>query len=352
MKYLDLAKDCVDPKPTQAHVLLGIGGEDGRDPQTVTLELLQLLSHLLRKAPLSAGLNKVLRVDNNEAFRIRIHLSEFIEQTLSLTASVRSVKPLSQVCGNVLGSFLGTLSLFEFIKTIENLLQRPDDELRRKVLKLLESRLRSVAAKDPNTQSAVLDFVPVLNRIIEDSSDVLLKHTAVACVDRISESYGKKDLPRMAEAAKIIASEQCMGGTDDRIRIMGALCLASMVEVIGEAIIPILPEAFPRAFDLLRISLREDEESPRLHDAVLSLISALLVHVPFMIGDTQLDTTLRLSFESANSDLGDESDESRRAALDLIAKRVDARECFAAIERHWSIAVSEGPEVCFYVQSR
>lgn len=339
-------KDSLKPKPTLSRVLLGVGSEEGRDPQDVSIDLLHALSHLLKLASLDSKMSEGLQSDDSEqSSRIRAQFSHLLERNLMLVDATVDMKPVSQACGDLLGSLLGVLSLVDFLDTVGVLLQRPNDELRRKVLRLLESRLRRETEKDSASQAKILSFLSTLTQIIEESSDVLLKHAAVACIDRISDKYGKKDRSKVVETAKVISGKQCIGQTDDRIRVMGVLCLASMAEVLGQAIIPVLPQALPQSFNLLEMSLEQGKENYRLHDAVFSLISALLEHVPFMILDTNLDNILKLSFKSASSNLPEESIESRREVLGLVAKRVDVRESFGAILRNWSHGVSEGPEV-------
>lgn len=281
--------------------------------------------------------------DEQLSSEVRTLFAHILEQVLTIGDAVQAMKPVSLACGDVLGSLLGTLSLIDFLDTIEALLQRPSDELRRKVLRLLEARLRQNHERESVSQNRTLEFLSVLVQIIESSPDILLKHAAVACIDRISDNYGKKNPSKVVHAAKVVASEQCIGETDDRIRVMGILCLASMAEVLGEAIIPALPEALARSFKLLEISLEPGKANSKLHDAVFSLISALFIQVPFMISGDHLDNILRLSFESATSDLSEESNENRRESLRLLARKVDVKESFGAVERSWSVAVAAGP---------
>ncbi|KAJ9229994.1 U3 small nucleolar RNA-associated protein 10 [Paecilomyces variotii] len=342
-KYLDLVSDSLKPKPGISQVLLGVGGEDGRDPQKVAVDLLRALAHLLKHSSLQPKMSETFNSGNEKlSAEVQTLFAHILERVLTIGEAVQTMKPVSLACGDVLGSLLGTLSLVDFLDTIEALLQRPNDELRRKVLRLLEARLRQTPERESVCQNRTLQFLSVLVHIIESSPDILLKHAAVACIDRISDIYGKKDPSKVVHAAKVVASERCIGETDDRIRVMGILCLASMAEVLGEAIIPALPEALARSFSLLEISLERGNINPKLHDAVFSLISALFIQVPFMISGDHLDNILRLSFKSAASDLHEESDESRRESLRLLARKVDVKESFGAVERNWSVAVAAG----------
>lgn len=343
-KYLNLVIDSFKPKPGISKVLLGIDSDDGRDPQKVAVDLLRDLAHLFKHSSLKSKLEAVFDTETPAADESRACFSRVLQQVLDIGESVQNMKPVSQACGEVLGALFSTLSLVDFLDTIEVLLQRPNDDLRRKVLRLLENRLRQNPERDGSSQIRVLDFLPTLVGIIESSPDSLLKHAAVACIDRITEKYGRKDPSKVISAAKIVASASCLGQADERIRIMGVLCLASMAEVLGEAMIPALPDALSQSLSLLESSLVSGKENSRLHDAVFSLFSALFVHLPFMMSASHLDKILVLSFKSSNADLEEASEDCRRETLRLMASRkMDLGVTLAAIDRNWEHAVEAGP---------
>lgn len=343
-KYLNLVIDSFKPKPGISQVLLGIGSDDGRDPQKVAVDLLRDLAHLFKHSSLKSKLEAVFETETPAADDARACFSRVLQQVLDIGESVQSMKPVSQACGEVLGALFSTLSLVDFLDTIEVLLQRPNDDLRRKVLRLLEIRLRQSPERDGESQIRVLDFLPTLAGIVESSPDSLLKHAAVACIDRVTEKYGRKDPSKVISAAKIVASASCLGQSDERIRIMGVLCLASMAEVLGQAMIPALPDALSQSLRLLESSLVPAKEDSRLHDAVYSLFSALFVHLPFMITAAHLDKILILSFQSTNADLEETSGESRLETLRLMASRkMDLATTLGAIDRNWQHAVEAGP---------
>jgi U3 small nucleolar RNA-associated protein 10 len=342
-KYLNLVTDSFKTKPGISQVLLGIGSEDGRDPQKVSVDLLRDLAHLLKHSTLKSKLETAFESDGQDADLSRACFSRVLEQVLGIGEAVQSMKPVSQACGEVLGSLFSTLSLVDFLDTIEVLLQGPNDELRRKVLRLLETRLRQTPERDNLSQIRVLDFIPNLVAIVESSPDTLLKHAAVSCIDRITDKYGRKDPSKIIPAAQVVASESCIGQTDDRIRYMGILCLASMAEVLGQSLIPALPATLKRSLELLETSLVPEKENSRLHDAVYTLFSALFVHLPFMISAAHLDKVILLSFKSANADIEESSDDSRQETLRLMARKVDVSATLGAVDRNWQHAVEAGP---------
>jgi U3 small nucleolar RNA-associated protein 10 len=164
----------------------------------------------------------------------------------------------------------------------------------------------------------------------------------VACVDKISEKYGKKDLEAVAAAAETIASEHCLGQDDARLRVMALLCLASLVEILREAIVPVLPVAITKALEYIEESLEQDEEDPKLHNAAYAFISALVHRLPYMISGAYLDKLLLTSYGSAETNMDEESDESRVQCLQLAAKQIDAKSMFGALAHSWGNAAQSG----------
>ena len=341
-KYLDLVSDVLKPKPTISSMILSTSDSTVKDPNRIALNQLILLPHLLSQRRLIDQVGKLLERDDMDSSRIRDLYSALLENVLVLADTVKDDKRLHSACGDVLESLLGLLSTSEFVKAVENLLDRPNDGLRRKVLRSLEVRIDQENQSNAQSRLTMLNFLPQLTAIIRESSDILYKHTAVACVDKISEKYGKKDIEAVAAAAQTIASEHCLGQEDARLRVMALLCLASLVEILREGIIPVLSVAITKALDYIEQSLQEDEEDLKLHNAAYSFISALVHRLPYMISGAYLDKLLLTSYESAETELDEESDESRIQCLQLAAKQVDAKSMFGALAHSWDNAAQSG----------
>lgn len=170
-----------------------------------------------------------------------------------------------------------------------------------------------------------------------------LKRAAVVCIDRIAELFGKKDVAAIIASAKIVAGDECLRSNESSLRTISMLCLATMVEVTSDEFVPILPLALPKAMDSLATSLGEDTEDGALHNAVYSFLGALILYLPWMVTGADLDNVLKLSFESANAEMGKECDQSRIETLRLMPKKVAAKECLAALDRTWTVAMTDGP---------
>ncbi|KAJ3523563.1 hypothetical protein NM208_g12404 [Fusarium decemcellulare] len=322
VKLLDLIADLFKPKPGISFVLLGISedrdNKDKKDLDEVALRQLSAFPSFLANKKLRAHIGDLMENDDMEAARLRELYATLLENILVLADTVKATKSLHNRCGQALSNHLNLLSIGEFIKAVENLLDRPDMGLRQKVLRALE-----------------------LTAGIRESSDMRYKHTAVTCVDKIAEKYGKKDIEAVVAAATTIAGEHCLGQSEERLRVMALLCLTSLVDVLQDAIVPVLPSAIPQAVTYLNDSLEEESRDEELHVASYGFISSLAEHLPYMLS-TYVDRILEVSNKSAEIDLDDETKESRVDCLHFLAKQLEAKEIFSALDRNWESARSSG----------
>ncbi|EHK98056.1 putative U3 small nucleolar RNA-associated protein 10 [Glarea lozoyensis 74030] len=341
-KYLDLVSDILKPKPTYSVAILNTNDDGLSDPSAVAFAEMRLLPAILSQRALVKQAGKILERDDMDSSRIRDLYSSLLESILGLADVVKEEAQLHSSCGDILEALLGLLSTSEFLKSAEDLLNRPNDSLRRKILRALEVRVDQESTSNAASRTAMLGFLPQLTAIIRESKDVLYKHTAVACVDKISEKYGKKDLEAVSAAAETIASEDCLGQSDDRLRVMALLCLASLVDILREGVVSILPSAIPKTLEYMELSV-ERADGQKLHNAGYAFMSALIQHLPYMVSGPYLDRLLKISNLSAEADLDDDADESRVQCLHLAAKQIDAKSLFVALEKNWDLAASQGP---------
>ena len=164
-------------------------------------------------------------------------------------------------------------------------------------------------------------------------------------MDQVVEKFGKQDVPAVTAAATTISGPDCLEAKDSSTQISSLLCLATMVEVLREAFVPVVPRVLPTAIDHLKISIEEGVENPKLHNAVYTFMTGLLVYLPWILQGTHLDSLLKNSFESANAEMGGHCDQLRTETLQLAAKSIEVKECLMALERTWTAAMAEGPSV-------
>ncbi|KAI0166233.1 armadillo-type protein [Xylariaceae sp. FL1272] len=342
IKLLDLIKDIFQPRPNISAVLLGTNDRLKEDPELISLSELRLLPHLLSSRKLIQQIGKLTERDDMEASKIRELYSTLLEDLLLLADSLKQRQALYNCCGDALSKVLNLLSIGEFIKSVETLLDRPDAILRRKVLKAVESRIDRESQADGISRATLLAFLPQLTSIIRVSDDVAYKHIAVGCVDKISEKFGKKDPEAVAAAALTIAGDKCLGQENIPLRVMALLCLASLVDVLQDGIVPVLPSALPKALSYITESFTNSDRLQDLHNASYSFVTALAQYLPYMLSGSYLEQIFAVSSTSANSNMGHAANNTRLQCLQFVAKQVDAKTIFGALERNWSNTVDSG----------
>ncbi|GAP90048.1 putative BP28CT domain-containing protein [Rosellinia necatrix] len=342
IKLISLVGDIFQPRPTISTVLLGTNDQGERDPEKIGLSELTLLPHLLSSRKLTTQISKLAERDDMEASKVRELYSTLLENLLLLADSLKQQKSLYNCCGDALSKLLNLLSIGEFIKAVETLLDRPDTILRRKVLRAVEVRIDRESQGDGNSRAALLAFLPQLTAIIRVSDDVAYKHIAVSCVDKISEKYGKKDPEAVAAAASTIAGDKCLGQDDLQLRVMALLCLASLVDVLQDGIVPVLPSAIPKALSYISESFTNSARLPELHNAGYAFITAVAQYIPYMLSGSYLGQILAVSSVSAKSRMGGESNDARLQCLQFIAKQVEAKTMFTALDKGLSTYAEAG----------
>ncbi|KAI0480659.1 hypothetical protein GGR56DRAFT_687895 [Xylariaceae sp. FL0804] len=342
IKHVSLVGDIFQPRPSLSVTLLATNGQLETDRDNVALRQLDLLPRVLSNRKLAIQIGKLTERDDMEASKIRELYSTLLKNILTLADSLKSRKPLHSRCGDALSKLLNLLSIGEFIKAVETLLDRPDVILRRKVLRAVELRIDQEKYEDTSSRTALLAFLPQLTAIIRVAEDVAYKHIAVGCVDKISEKYGKKDPEAVAAAASTIAGDQCLGQADMRLRVMALLCLTSLVDVLQEGVVPVLPTAIPRTLAYITESVGSESRSPELHNAAYAFMTALAQYLPYMLSGTYLERILAVSNGSARANLNSEANNARLRCLHFIAKQVDAKSMFGALEKNWVSASDSG----------
>ena len=261
----------------------------------------------------------------------------------------------------LLDASMRLLPMSKLIESLQSLLARTDNnvskysqysrlcslplQIHQQALRSLGYRLNDNKLGLEASQAGCLAFLPNLAHIVKESSEVSLKKTAVVCMDRIAELFGKRDVAAIVANASIVAGDVCLRASENSLRIVSLLCLATMVEVTSHSFISILPLALPKAVDSLATSIGKDTEDGALHNAVYSFLGALILYAPWMITRADLALILKLSFESANAEINKECDQSRTGVLRLLPRRVEAKDCLGALDKTWMDAVTGGPVV-------
>ena len=375
-QFMGLILDARKPKPSFSKSLLHFEDVD------------EAISNLLPLGPATlADPNLISRVARNlseggkDAANICALFTDIFEDTLILSEHYRDTEAcrcpwklysktikadeaiVNVPCMQLLDASLRLMPMSQLLESLQILLARTEDnvseyctpdtrEFKAYPLQVREHALRSYGHRLNDkkldlkaSQDGCLRFLPQLAQIVKENSNVSLKKTAVACIDRTAELFGKKDVAAIVAIAKHVAGDECLGSSEKHLRIISMFCLATMVEVSGHSFISILTLALPKAMDSLATSIGEDTEDSALHNAVYSFLGALILHVPWMVTGADLAILLKLSFRSANAKMGEDCDRGRVEALRLLPRKVDVKECFGTLIRTWADATTEGPLV-------
>ena len=343
IRLLDVILDAQTVKSSLSASLLIV--REDRNVKSAIANLLQLLSLVLRDPVLASKIQRKLAKDGEHAALIRTSYLQMLEKMFPIFELSRNDKELNALCMRALDASLGLLTMPELINTLQSLLVRSENNIRRQVLRSFEIRLRDAKGNQKSTQTACVGFLSQLISIIKQTPDASLRCIAIECVDKITERFGKGSVPTVIDSARTISSDVCLGAAETNIRVVSLLCLASMIEAAGDNFISVLPNALPTALDNLALSIQEDTDDPSLHNAVYTFTSALLLYVPWVIIGADLDRLLRVSYESANAGMSEECNQRRVEAMQLVSKQVEAKEVFASLKRTWTNAMTEGPVV-------
>ncbi len=311
------------------------GSDDARDntSPTLVLSLLRILDEILTVSNITSKIARSNQSTKSEMEGLMPMWKDLLDKTIIMVQTPDLDDVLRRAAKMVLSSLLSLIPMVSFIDIAEHFVDAGPDIARRRVLRQLEDRLRGRVERSAAVQTKALTFLEKLLRLLNGSEDGISKHAAIACVDRICELYGRKDVTTVVQAARVISGDSCLGSSDTKINILVLLCLSSATELVKDAIVPIVPQMMPKVFKLLQTSLEEGSEDSKLHDAAFTLTSALLAHVPFIVSDEYLDQILVLSAESSNSPLNAESNEIRGQALQLIDKNIALANIIGSLRR-------------------
>lgn len=333
---LDVVRDLFTTYSRRAQIVAGLPETNSSEATVEAAQnLLSVAAHLLKSRTLKDATQNLSTLDEETSSVVRETWQAGFVEILDFNQTIGpELRPLVNEC---LNAYLTLTALDEYIDSLPDALRAIDHNLRPSVLLALQSRLNSHSIKDSRTQGAAIDFLSTLTELVtstEEKPD--LKVVAVACIDRIVDLYGRKDITSVTKATSALIRRGIADSSEDRVKVAILLCLASVLEVVREGVIPLLQDLFRVMFQTLEQSLVEDEEKPALHNASFALLTGIITHVSFMISDQVLDHILELCADSANSELDAEGRATRQEFLRLASKKIELKPLVNSITRTWS----------------
>jgi U3 small nucleolar RNA-associated protein 10 len=338
--YVDLLTDAVGPKPQVAETLFGLKEKTKENKFDLSIQsMLSCLTDLALDDKVKAHVTRAYR-KKDDPERPRKIFANIVETTIQLSKKVATNPKTYAGCSRVLASCLDLLPTTDLIKSAQLLLSSTDSHVQVAAVKSVELRAGTAKQNDHKSVEALISFLPSVQDLLEQSSEMDAKMVSVSCIDRIIERFGKKDVSAVASVAQIVSGSQSLSSSDDRLRVLSLLCLTSVVDVLEDEAISLLPTILPTAFEYLSHAI--EDEKTGLHNAVFTILSNIVERLGYMFSRDYLDTALRLCQRSAAADLDQTCDESRSSFFQSVSEHLGAQEVFAAIKSTWPHAASQG----------
>ncbi|RMD42965.1 hypothetical protein DV735_g2144, partial [Chaetothyriales sp. CBS 134920] len=350
---VSLAEDAFSTKPSMAEQLTPIhpsSSEEDRD--TVALALLEAAAETLDSKYVKARVRQLTKAgsDQNLAQALQEDLRGCLGQALQAIrdAGGRSEEIRSTI-RQCLSNLLQLLPLVQLLDSFPTLLQEIGDEgedLKVMALRLLFNQLQNKPPKDSATAEAAIAFLNQLRSLIKANNKAVLTHAAIQCIDAIVEVYGRKDVDALVDLAAFLTGDQVSIGSSVDLDTVLMLCLASMMDVMKDAAVPVASPMLDKALVALE-SLTEDEDESGLFNAICSALSAILTHVSYMIDDASLGRLLTRLLEKDDSSDSKAREDMKLECLGLVAQKVDIAILVPILRTAWQQMQTEGRQVDF-----
>lgn len=347
-KLLGLVTDIFSPNPHNAEPLLDITKASKPEQREREAKiLLEATADVLGSKGLKAQVKRLHKLPESDAETFWAEYRNCIPQLLALLKDQKAHHPaLTSSTRRCLSALLELPSVAELLRVTPSLLQEMDEmdnkDLQPLALRVLATQLQHNAQKDSRTQSEAIAILPTIETIIRTTQNEAFRHAAITCLDRIVEVYGRKSPDQIIASSNVLLeSNTGLHSEDTRTQIMSLLCLASVVEVLKDTAVPLVPASLPKVLDILDASLHPDVRSAVLHNAAFALISSFITHVSFMISDDNLVAILKLAHKSCAANLEASCTESRIESLSLLAQKMDLTSITTSLNQVWAESLAD-----------
>lgn len=338
-QYVDLAADIYRPRRGLSDVILSLKEKPAEQVGTISENLLDALRELLNGITFRARIVKSFHHAHSLFETQQAGFSELMKAAIRLTQQLKDTT-CAGASSKVLSSVLGILPTVDLVLCAEMLLDHSSEDIRNIIIQSIGSQVRRVKHGDGQSAAALLNFIPRITAIVSSENDALQRYSAIACIHQISERFGKKEPAKVLPATMVIASERGLGSSNNRLQIVSLLALASMVDVLRDDMIPLIPQMLAQTFSLLKQSIDVDTSDVALHNACFALTNSVVELLPYIMTGDHLDGALRLAQLSTTKSV-DGGSVSREQFYVGLSQKVTSAEMFAVLERNYEWVRSE-----------
>ncbi|CAI6336762.1 unnamed protein product [Periconia digitata] len=339
--YLDLVEDASGSKRTVADTLFSLNEKQPGQIEGVLTNLLSSLADLAADERLISHVAKAFKRRSDPSPPRKL-FANIVESTIRLSKVVARQQKVYQCCSRVLGRCLNLLPTADLVKSAELLLANADHEVQIAAIRSVEIRTSAVLSGDKTSVTSLVAFLPLLDETLQKTSNLDVKRIVLSCIESIVGRFGKRDPSAVATIAQTVSGPKSLSSDDDQVRILSLLCLTSVIDVLEDEAISLLPTVLPAACDYLGKAIEDENEG--LHNAVYALLTNTVHRLGFMFSREYLIPVLKLSQQSAVGGLEDACDEERTQFYQSISRNLEPQEVFTAARATWTDAIAQGSE--------
>ncbi|RMZ89000.1 hypothetical protein DV736_g3773, partial [Chaetothyriales sp. CBS 134916] len=348
---VSLTKDVFSSKPSVAEQLTPITASSSEDDkEAVSLALLETAAEILDSKYLKTRIRQITKVVSDQNLALQDAIRGCLHQALeAIRDTGNRDEEIQSTIRQCLSNLLQLLPLVQLMGSFPALLQEigdEDEDLKVMALRVLFNQLHNKPPKDSATAEVAITFLSQLRALIQANTNTVLTRAAIQCIDAVVEVYGRKDVDALVEIAGFLAGEEVSIGSSVEQDVVLMLCLASMMDIMKDAAVPVASPMLNKALGALE-SLTEDTDESGLFNAVCSGLSAVLTHVSYMVDDNSLARLLACLLEKEDSSNGKAREEMRTETLGLVAQKVDIAILVPILSTTWQHMLKKGLEVDF-----
>lgn len=340
--YLDLAEDAVCSKRKESETLFSLNEKSLAQVESALNNLLGSLADFATDERLQNHVIRAFR-KKDDPNQPRDIFASIVETIIRISRIIMKQPRLYQCCSRLLRNCLELLPTADLVKSGELLLTNPDQEVQIASIRAVELRAGTVAQHDKRSVSALVAFLPSLDDALQRSAKLDVKRIVLSCMDSIIGRFGKRDIATVTAVAQTVSGTQSLSSNDDQVRILSLLCITSIIDVLEDESISLLPKVLPTAFEYLSAAIENDNTG--LHNAVYALLSNTVQRLGFLFSRDYLVPVLKISQQSAASDLEESCDEERIQFYKCVSQYLEAQEIFTSSKSTWTNAIGQGSEV-------
>ena len=334
-KYLDLLM----PKTKSDSSILEFSLK--RDNATFT-NLLPFPASLLFSKSFRERTRATLARTTDESRTLRQAYRECLQKVFELKRRTQEAKYESYVAiSDFANALLNILSEDDLSCTIKDLLSTPKPGLWSETLTTMEQRLITWT-EGMQTDVDCLHLLPILLNMIDNTLEIEIHCVALQNIALIIGSFGRKDANAVLGTISTLLDRHTLEIEAVDIRIACLRCLSKSVETVGEALVPIMPQALSSVLQLLEVRIAKGKGSAELCQSAFDFVASTLSHVPWIVSESNIDRILLALYQSTEVTTSSIDSEACQKVFSLLVDNVDTQTYLRALSSSWQNALLKG----------